>query len=718
MSGAVWLLTMMLFLRAGPRPGGAQIVQGRLRDATSGTPVKGVLVLLLDTSGARQGGALSGEDGVFRIRAPRLGRYSVRAERIGFETIDSGPFDVGAGPGSGLTLALTPKALALEGIRVEAGRRCSVGAEEGPIVAGLWDEARKALRNQQWTDSLGVVRFRVDTYERNLDPGTGLVTAETRQSTSWVGRNPIRSLPVDDLLEGGFIRSDGKGGYRYYGPDAAVLLSDAFVETHCFGLQESSSDPDVVGLTFEPLRSRRASADIEGTLWLGLADARLRTLEFDYTWSPWVEAEKVANGRVEFEELPEGAWIVRNWWIRMPRMTQAFELMYGGRSGLRVAGLVEAGGTATRVDVIGVVRAAEAGFGRIGGLVWDSTRARPLAGAEVSVADGDRSTISDPVGRFALDSVPAGPQEVSFRHPRLDSLPVLPRVAEVTVTRGATVEVTLAVPSMATILAALCGAEDRAPGSGAVIGTVRSAGTREPVAGATVALEWTDYRVAGGRDLLADVQSRRVTTDDQGRYAVCGVPQGVLVAAYSAVGDESSAVRRAEVPREDVLVLDLDLGPAGTLGQSVLQGCPTTSGSDTLGSVFGQVREQATDVPVGRSLVWPASEERGTSSSVQSDAVGGPASGRGDTDVGEGGLVLVLRRAGGLGDGHPRVRTVSRTTDLLVDQHVTVLENDNAIYFSRTLCAPRVYIDGMRVTHLSQGKRLFGGAARPDPRPR
>lgn len=837
-------LMVALALVATPFPSGAQLVQGRLRDYASGVPVAGALVLLLDGTGTQAGGALSGDDGIFRIRASRPGRYSVRAERIGFETATSAPFDVITGRGAELTLDLSPRALMLEGIRVEAGRRCSVDPEQGRIVAELWEEAQKALRNQQWTDSAGAVRFRVVDYERNLDPGTGLVTSESRRSTRWVGRNPIRSLPAEDLLEGGFIRSDGKGGYEYLGPDSGVLLSDAFLDTHCFGLTTSGRDPDAIGLTFEPLASRRGAADIQGTLWLGVADARLRALDFTYTWSPWLEATGVANGRVEFEELPEGVWIVRRWWIRMPRMTQALELMGGGRSGLRVAGLVEAGGTATRADVVVAERTAGAERGRISGIVWDSTRARPLAGAEVYLTDDERSAVSDGAGRFTLDGVPAGTQEVAFRHPRLDSLTVLAPSQAVTVGGGTTAEVSLAVPSRTSILGALCGAGEHAPGSAAVIGLVHGVGGGGPVVGATVALEWTDYRVAGGRDVLADVQTLRVTTDERGRYIACGVPPGVLLAAQASVAGESGAIRRAEVPRDDIVVLDLDLEPVVLPEEVAADPCPT-SPSGVLGSVVGRVREQATGVAVGLSEVWLVSDPHGESTSVRADASGrfvfcdvepgayavraavrglgnaratihvraglqsdaelvlqaemdtravgtlrgrvtaagdgrplsgaevrvgdgsvritgsdgsfsfdevpagtvvvtasvlGHASARGEVVVGGGQTLTIevrmseqpielepivveaVRFSGGdmLQDVRRRAaspwgtvlmgevlerkqRTSVRTTDLIVDQRVTVLSNGGAIYINRTQCAPHVYIDGVRVTHISRG---------------
>src|SRR5690606_22680657 len=147
------------------------------------------------------------------------------------------------------------------------------------------------------------------------------------------------------------VRSLDGGGFEYFGPDATVLLSDEFVEAHCFGLTSSRDEPERSGISFRPRLERRAARDLEGTLWLKRDGARLSSADCAYTRAPWPEARGVASGRVDFEELPNGAWLVRRWWIRMPQMTQHMGLFSGGRSGMRVAGILEVGGSAERVDV-------------------------------------------------------------------------------------------------------------------------------------------------------------------------------------------------------------------------------------------------------------------------------------------------------------------------------------------------------------------------------
>jgi len=457
------------------------------------------LVVLLDTAGRQVGGSLTDEGGSFRLRAPAPGRYALRAERIGFQTVTSTPFELSEGPAVRMDLEAAAKAVALEGIRVEGERRCVVHPEEGQALAQVWDEARKALRNQEWTDETGLVRFRLTNYERELDPQSLSVLSESRRSVGWTGRNPIRSLPVEDLLENGFIRREDDGGYTFLGPDATVLLSDAFLETHCFRLEADEAEAGLIGLAFEPLRRGRM-ADITGTLWLGRQDAKLRFLTFGYTSSPWPEASGVANGRVEFEELPGGAWVIRRWWIRMPRMVQSVDMAFRGITRLRVAAIVEAGGAATQVD------ASRAG-----------------------AAGGERTDPPD------VDVRAAG---------------------------GRTPEAARDVPGGASLLDMVCPEEDRVGGSSAVAGVVRGSRDGAPVAGATVTLEWATYRIVGGREVQGDVRTVRATTDARGGYTACGIPPGVLLTARANLDGAAGGSRRVEVPREEVVQLDL-LVPSG-----------------------------------------------------------------------------------------------------------------------------------------------------------
>lgn len=560
MSGQIRARVLLVLLLASailPVRSGAQTVVGTVLDQDSRAPVEGALVLLLDVSGRQSGGTLTNDQGGFLLRAPEPGAFTLRIERIGYRTLTSDVMEVGDSQPIQVTLEVVPVALELEGIVVEGAKRCVVRPEEGMLAADLWEEAGKVLRNQAWSEREGLFSFMVSQYQRELEPETGLVLSEDRQPEAWTTGNPIQSLPAPDLLAHGFIRQESDG-YRYYGPDADVLLSDEFLNTHCFRVSERASQPRLIGLAFEPIE-RTALADITGTLWLNRSDARPRFLEFGYTESPWPEAKGVAAGRVDLEELPGGVWIVRRWRIRMPKMVRNEALTGGGRSGLRVAALVEAGGEVLRTIPRGAVTPSPGPTGTLTGVVRDSTGVSPLVGAEVYLSGTRFVATADAAGSFSMLEIPEGSYTATFRDPHLDSLGIYPPSVDLTVTEDRTTQITLTEPSLASVLAAICpGMEDEA-GLSAVVGTVRTGRNRAPIGTATVTVEWTDYRRGGGGELLADVRTLQVTSDTRGRFRVCGVPPGVLLTARASFAGAEGSGRRSEIGRSQILVLDLIL---------------------------------------------------------------------------------------------------------------------------------------------------------------
>ncbi|MGD2124188.1 MAG: carboxypeptidase-like regulatory domain-containing protein, partial [Gemmatimonadota bacterium] len=267
-----------VLLAVAARPGQAQIAQGQLLDVETGEPVEGALVLLLDEDGEEAGGYLTNDAGRFIIRAPTAGTYTLQAERIGYETILSDPFQLRQAERFGIRLEAKKTAIELEGIRVEGSQRCLVRPGEGLLVASVWEEARKALTVQDWTEREGSFRFQMVTHERELEWPGEAVQSETREVKSGVSQSPIRSLPAEDLLTEGFVRPSSDDGYDYFGPDASVLLSDLFLDTHCFSLSTDPDRPGEIGLSFEPVERNRMP-DIAGTMWLDSETAGLRVLE-------------------------------------------------------------------------------------------------------------------------------------------------------------------------------------------------------------------------------------------------------------------------------------------------------------------------------------------------------------------------------------------------------------------------------------------------------
>lgn len=295
----------------------AQAVRGRLLDASSGEPVAGALIVLLDADGSEVISTVTSARGTYHLRAPGAGVFSIRAERIGFENSLSNEITILAGETVTEELTASSSAIVLPVLAVESESECRVRPEEGEATYVLWEEARKALQVTEQTAA--AYRFDAVTYQRHVNLwGEPLEQGDT-QFVSYAGRHPWRSVPIAELEEHGYAREAEEGTY-FYGPDAEVLLSDQFLDSHCFRYR-TGDDDIVVGLAFEPVRQVDDRVDVDGVLWLNRETSQLRTLEFSYTGierPTHLGTGPGPYGQMEFDQLPDGGWIVRDWWIRTP----------------------------------------------------------------------------------------------------------------------------------------------------------------------------------------------------------------------------------------------------------------------------------------------------------------------------------------------------------------------------------------------------------------
>lgn len=205
----------------------------------------------------------------------------------------------------------------------------------------------------------------------------------------------------------------------------------------------------------------------------------------------------------------------------------------------------------------------------VSGVVHDSIARAPLAGAWVQLVAADkqahaaRTVLSDSMGRFLIDDVPDGRYNVGFYHPMLDSLGVEPPPRSLQVKRHRAVRADLAIPSPAQLRAAVCGRRQTpaARTGGVVLGVVRDARERVPVAGVTVIGEWLELTIRkGGVDPLRVRIS--TTTDTNGWFALCHVPSGGTMALGVVRGADSTRLMEVLVPVSGVRRSDLYVGSA------------------------------------------------------------------------------------------------------------------------------------------------------------
>ena len=293
-----------------------QVIRGRLVDAADNAAIAGAMMTLMDRDGRAVERILThSATGMFELRAPEPGEYRVRAERIGYGTTSSAFFSISAGDTLTVQISAPVEALSLEGIRAAVGPRCQVRPEEGLAVAQVWEEARKALAAATWTQERGLYRYEMLGIKRLLDERGRKVEFEDRAYAQSLVPAPYVARSADSLVYDGFARLSA-GGSEFWAPDAGVLLSDSFLDTHCLRIRAGGSE--LVGLDFEPVPNRDV-ADIAGTLWLDAATAELQRVDFRYVNLPvphWL-MDASPGGTVRFRALPNGTWIVTSWHIRM-----------------------------------------------------------------------------------------------------------------------------------------------------------------------------------------------------------------------------------------------------------------------------------------------------------------------------------------------------------------------------------------------------------------
>jgi hypothetical protein len=518
----------------------AQYVRGGVFQSDTGQPVAGAMVLLIDESGETRVSVLTNEAGRYVMNARVPGRYALKVQRIGFQDVFTPHFDVEMGRTVERDVQAAPQAIVLQGITAEARRRCVTRPAEGLAVATLWEEARKALAAAAYTEQEAMYRYRVRHTRRELDASTLRVLHEqVRAQVGVADGSPFVSLPAERLLRDGFVSLSDTASF-YYAPDAHVLLSDGFLDAYCFRIAEQAGQSqELIGLAFEPA-DRRGPPAVRGTLWIDRTTFELRHLEYGYARVSFPDgpAHRI-GGKVEFEALPNGTWIVRRWWIRMPHVENRSTpwRAAGSRVTPTIVALVEEGGDVAEVmSAQGGASISAASYASVRGTVFDSASALPLAGATVRLTGTDHSAETDEQGRYEIAGLAEGEYTIEFEHPRLGLYGWVPQPLAVPVARGAMVDADLAVPLAVRgrgITAQCTGDAALTAALSAVLrGRVVDDLTGTAIPGAAVTVEWEREQ-----DGVAQRQVRTVRADAEGRFVACALPAtGTLRARVAMAG--------------------------------------------------------------------------------------------------------------------------------------------------------------------------------------
>jgi len=213
---------------------------------------------------------------------------------------------------------------------------------------------------------------------------------------------------------------------------------------------------------------------------------------------------------------------------------------------------------------------AQSGGARLEGTVTDSIHAAPFAGATVRATRVDvqpettLTALADRRGRYRFDRMAPGLYAVGVTSALLDSLEYGGPATRVAVRGAGTTRLDLGTPSRATLQARACPGAVLPKGSGALLGTVTSTDTDRPLAGARVAVAWSELAIdTATQQVTSGQRAASVTTDDDGQYRLCGVPMAEWLVVQVQHAGRAGAVVRTSIDAAGVTVRNLSFSAEG-----------------------------------------------------------------------------------------------------------------------------------------------------------
>ena len=545
------------------RPLVAQELRVTAVDSATGQPLAGVIISVISANGAVRVHGLTDEVGGLRLRTDVGSSIELTGQRVGLADARLGPLTIAVGVQE-VTLLLGPTRQRLAGLTITGRSHCgAMGA--GTDAAQIWSEVRKALTASTFR-ARSAPALRVWRYVRTLDMQDRVLqdSVTSREATNDPG---FSSAPVISVMQAGFVQTRDERQV-YFAPDAAVLLSDAFVQEHCF--RAGSAGAGLLALQFSP-RPGRSVPDIQGEMLVSSVSSELRSLTFTYVGSG---VPREATGRVAFLVLPNGEWAVAQWSLRIPRIARSRAERTGRwttEEQEAVVGYQEEGGWIALRD-----GAVSAHGGTVSGTLFDSVSQRPLSGASVSLTGAGPVTLTDSAGRFSLVSPMEGRYQLTITHPVLELYGLNRSSHDIVISRGGAIETKWSVPGMSQVLERVCPGASAWRDRRALLIRVTGTSPGDSTAAVTASWQAQALRREPDRAMARTADSTlQVTLDRAGVAWLCDVPS-LSPVTVSAVSRSLRADTTMGADTTGLATVNLVLGRVGALRGRVLARSGTT----------------------------------------------------------------------------------------------------------------------------------------------
>jgi len=518
-----------------PAAAQAQRVRGTLTDSSTGEPVSGAVVSVLDSTGKFLSRTIADEKGQFAAARLR-GARTLHVVRIGYRPADRSIVD----SDTTVDLRLAPIASRLAALTASEGRVCP-GKPGTNEALELWEQARNGLLASVVARESNPPRLKIRTYWRTRDPVRKWIESDSSRMKDIIAdRSYVAARPAWAFEAEGYMREHVGGDRDYFAPDEAVLLDPSFAATHCMRLVgPDAAHQEQIGIGFEPadIRERDTVVDLAGTLWLDRQKPSLRSFEFQYT--NLESRARGSGGSLTFATMPNGVPMIVRWDIHSVILAVDAEYTNGVhrnppprsmRGNVRVLGYQETGGE-TGYAIWPDGTHWNLGLSKIFGVVTDQAGTR-VPRAHVWFNGGRDTIVADGQGEFdfkyqfpgnyvlvASDSVLAA-QAIGRNIP-----------TRVFLTESRDIPVQIILHPRSEILPLVCPASSYKPGSGVVFARLVNA-DGSAAEHARVEVETSTRFVLGDtlagrdtvavRDTLATPVRRIGEAGDDGRFVVCG----------------------------------------------------------------------------------------------------------------------------------------------------------------------------------------------------
>jgi hypothetical protein len=489
----------------------AQLLRGAVRDSAVHTPIRGAVIVLLDSAGTSVGRNITNDRGEFSIALhPEMRRAQVL--RIGFRPRTLRIPDAENGVAR-LDVDLSPIPRLLDAVTVVDQPNCPPRADRSAAFA-LWEQTRAALLAvvvARETKPAQVVRLHT---VRRTDGAGRLISQVVAMDTVATQRPFVATRTAADFVERGFSY-DSAGGTWYTGPDADTMLDEAFVRGYCFHLAETDATrPHQVGLAFGPASRKRGRVDIEGTVWIDSASVSLADVVFKYLGMPVVIDKLDLGGDVRFRTIEDGTTLIDRWRLRTGGLVPRLSGLMTARQVIDAPIEIKETGGEVASARWPDGREWRASLGTLRGQLVDA----PMAGVEVRLVDTDYRAYTDSAGRFEISNLIPGSYRIGVVDPTLAPIDLmLMTYNRFVAARDSVSDVAVVAPTASDYVAGACAA------SGGVRDAVLVARIEMPN-GVPANDATVEVRV------FVDGNARRIAqgkTDHAGLYHLCNAPRGV-----------------------------------------------------------------------------------------------------------------------------------------------------------------------------------------------